>query len=183
MKTKLSTLILSKLTFSSLKLTFTLLMLAFTTLTLTFTACSNDDEDNILSEDEGKQLAHPAVVNFSAGITTRVTTSSEWEAGDLVGISASEIAGTVSTPKYTNIQYKADIAGASTAFSLVETEQEEIAYTSENDMISQHIIRILITKMALSKPTQLLRKKNKRRLIFYLLLLKESILRGMQIRK
>ena len=58
MKTKLSTLILSKLTFSSLKLTFTLLMLAFTTLTLTFTACSNDDEDNILSEDEGKQLAH-----------------------------------------------------------------------------------------------------------------------------
>ena len=55
MKTKLSTLILSKLTFSSLKLTFTLLMLAFTTLTLTFTACSNDDEDNILSEDEGKQ--------------------------------------------------------------------------------------------------------------------------------
>lgn len=35
MKTKLSTLILSKLTFSSLKLTFTLLMLAFTTLTLT----------------------------------------------------------------------------------------------------------------------------------------------------
>ena len=53
MKTKLSTLILSKLTFSSLKLTFTLLMLAFTTLTLTFTACSNDDEDNILSEDEG----------------------------------------------------------------------------------------------------------------------------------
>jgi len=135
MKTKLSTLILSKLTFSSLKLTFTLLMLAFTTLTLTFTACSNDDEDNILSEDEGKQLAHPAVVDFSAGITTRVTTSSEWEAGDLVGISASEIAGTVSTPKYTNIQYKADIAGASTAFSLVETEQEEIAYTSENDMI------------------------------------------------
>ena len=112
MKTKLSTLILSKLTFSSLKLTFTLLMLAFTTLTLTFTACSNDDEDNILSEDEGKQLAHPAVVDFSAGITTRVTTSSEWEAGDLVGISASEIAGTVSTPKYTNIQYKADIAGA-----------------------------------------------------------------------
>ena len=135
MKTKLSTLMLSKLTFSSLKLTFTLLMLAFTTLTLTFTACSNDDEDNILSEDEGKQLAHPAVVDFSAGITTRVTTSSEWEAGDLVGISASEIAGTVSTPKYTNIQYKADIAGASTAFSLVETEQEEIAYTSENDMI------------------------------------------------
>ena len=135
MKTKLSTLILSKLTFSSLKLTFTLLMLAFTTLTLTFTACSNDDEDNFLSEDEGKQLAHPAVVDFSAGITTRVTTSSEWEAGDLVGISASEIAGTVSTPKYTNIQYKADIAGASTAFSLVETEQEEIAYTSENDMI------------------------------------------------
>ena len=109
MKTKLSTLILSKLTFSSLKLTFTLLMLAFTTLTLTFTACSNDDEDNILSEDEGKQLAHPAVVDFSAGITTRVTTSSEWEAGDLVGISASEIAGAVSTPKYTNIQYKADI--------------------------------------------------------------------------
>ena len=75
------------------------------------------------------------MVDFSAGITTRVTTSSEWEAGDLVGISASEIAGTVSTPKYTNIQYKADIAGASTAFSLVETEQEEIAYTSENDMI------------------------------------------------
>lgn len=59
MKTKLSTLILSKLTFSSLKLTFTLLMLAFTTLTLTFTACSNDDEDNILSEDEGNSWHTP----------------------------------------------------------------------------------------------------------------------------
>ena len=137
MKTKLSTLILSKLTFSSLKLTFTLFKCSvlYNANYSTFTACSNDDEDNILSEDEGKQLAHPAVVDFSAGITTRVTTSSEWEAGDLVGISASEIAGTVSTPKYTNIQYKAGITGASTAFSLVETEQEEIAYTSENDMI------------------------------------------------
>ena len=101
MKTKLSTLISSKLAFR-------LLTLTFTTLTLTFTACSNDDEDDILGQGEGKQLAQPVAVDFSAGITTRVTTNSEWEIGDLVGISASEIVGTTSTPKYTNVQYKAD---------------------------------------------------------------------------
>ena len=128
MKTKLSTLISSKLAFR-------LLTLTFTTLTLTFTACSNDDEDDILGQGEGKQLAQPVAVDFSAGITTRVTTNSEWEIGDLVGISASEIVGTTSTPKYTNVQYKADITGESTTFSWAGTEQDEIAYTSENKMV------------------------------------------------
>ncbi|WP_229028079.1 fimbrillin family protein [Bacteroides clarus] len=128
MKTKLSTLISSKLAFK-------LLALTFTTLTLTFTACSNDDEDDILGQGEGKQLAQPVAVDFSAGITTRVTTNSEWEIGDLVGISASEIVGTTSTPKYTNVQYKADITGESTTFSWAGTEQDEIAYTSENKMV------------------------------------------------
>lgn len=128
-------------------------------------------------------LLLPAVVDFSAGITTRVTTSSEWEAGDLVGISASEIAGTVSTPKYTNIQYKADIAGASTAFSLVETEQEEIAYTSENDMIFTAYYPYTDNKDGVIEANTATTEEEQRRLIFYLLLLKESILRGMQIRK
>ncbi|WP_320886938.1 fimbrillin family protein [Bacteroides clarus] len=128
MKTKLSTLISSKLAFR-------LLALTFTTLTLTFTACSNDDEDDILGQGEGKQLAQPVAVDFSAGITTRVTTNSEWEIGDLVGISASEIVGTTSTPKYTNVQYKADTDGESTTFSWAGTEQDEIAYTSENKMV------------------------------------------------
>ena len=128
MKTKLSTLISSKLAFR-------LLALTFTTLTLTFTACSNDDEDDILGQGEGKQLSQPVAVDFSAGITTRVTTNSEWEIGDLVGISASEIVGTTSTPKYTNVQYKADITGESTTFSWAGTEQDEIAYTSENKMV------------------------------------------------
>ncbi len=128
MKTKLSTLISSKLAFK-------LLALTFTTLTLTFTACSNDDEDDILSQGEGKQLSQPVAVDFSAGITTRVTTNSKWEIGDLVGISASEIVGTTSTPKYTNVQYKADADGESTTFSWAGTEQDEIAYTSENKMV------------------------------------------------
>lgn len=128
MKTKLSTLISSKLAFR-------LLALTFTTLTLTFTACSNDDEDDILGQGEGKQLVQPVAVDFSAGITTRVTTNSEWEIGDLVGISASEIVGTTSTPKYTNVQYKADADGESTTFSWAGTEQDEIAYTSENKMV------------------------------------------------
>lgn len=128
MKTKLSTLISSKLAFR-------LLALTFTTLTLTFTACSNDNEDDILGQGEGKQLSQPVAVDFSAGFTTRVTTNSEWEIGDLVGISASEIVGTTSTPKYTNVQYKADADGESTAFSWVGTEQDEIAYTSENEMV------------------------------------------------
>ena len=88
-----------------------------------------------LSEDEGKQLAHPAVVGLLSRYHYCVTTSSEWEAGDLVGISASEIAGTVSTLSIQTYSTKRILAGASTAFSLVETEQEEIAYTSENDMI------------------------------------------------
>ena len=113
MKTKLSTLISSKLAFR-------LLALTFTTLTLTFTACSNDNEDDILGQGEGKQLSQPVAVDFSAGFTTRVTTNSEWEIGDLVGISASEIVGTTSTPKYTNVQYKADADGESTAFSWSE---------------------------------------------------------------
>ena len=59
MKTKLSTLISSKLAFK-------LLALTFTTLTLTFTECSNDDEDDIIGLGERKQLAQPVTEDFSA---------------------------------------------------------------------------------------------------------------------
>ena len=86
-----------------------------TALAMTFAACSN--EEDILDNKNSETTGSPVEVAFSAGITTRVT-GNEWEAEDLIGISANDGAGVT----YNNVKYKVAGAGASTDFSPVDAE-------------------------------------------------------------
>lgn len=97
-------------------------------LAMFFAACTSEDEEQIIKDGDKKTLDNPVAVDFSAGIATRVA-GNQWEAGDAVGISATDGAD----GNYTNVKYTVAENGVSATFDVAEGESP-VCYTSENAM-------------------------------------------------
>lgn len=103
-------------------------ILAIAALAMTFAACTNENEEQIIRNGDKGTPENPVAVDFSAGITTRVA-GNEWEAGDAIGISATDGADA----NYANVKYTVAEDGPSATFS-VAGEASPICYTSDKAM-------------------------------------------------
>lgn len=95
---------------------------------MTFAACTNENEEQIIRNGDKGTPENPVTVDFSAGITTRVA-GNEWEAGDAIGISATDGADA----NYANVKYTVAEDGPSATFN-VAGEASPICYTSDKAM-------------------------------------------------